>query len=271
MMYERAALLIKEAEAFVITGGAGMGVDSGLPDFRGDSGFWNAYPVYARLGLSFADCATPQHFMRDPHFAWGFYGHRTNLYRRTTPHEGFQILKSWIDRNNADYFIVTSNVDGQFQKAGYSEDRISEVHGSIHWLQCQFRCNHDLWQNNEVFVIDEATMRAVDPLPICPKCGRVCRPNIFMFGDWSWLQERARLQSRSFDQFLRNNKDRRTVVIEIGAGTAIPTIQSLSERLGRKKNITVIRINPRDVQIRSPHISLTSGALEALQHIESLM
>jgi len=57
-MYEQAASVIREAEAFVITAGAGMGVDSGLPDFRGERGFWKAYPVYAQRGLSFAECAT---------------------------------------------------------------------------------------------------------------------------------------------------------------------------------------------------------------------
>jgi NAD-dependent SIR2 family protein deacetylase len=63
---ERAASIVREAEIFVITAGAGMGVDSGLPDFRGDHGFWKAYPAYDRLGLSFAECATPMHFSNIP-------------------------------------------------------------------------------------------------------------------------------------------------------------------------------------------------------------
>ena len=59
-MIYRAARIVTEAEVFVITAGAGMGVDSGLPDFRGDHGFWQAYPPYARLGVSFIDCANPE-------------------------------------------------------------------------------------------------------------------------------------------------------------------------------------------------------------------
>ena len=82
-MIQRAAEVISGAEVFIITAGAGMGVDSGLPDFRGDHGFWNAYPAYARLGLTFVDCANPQHFSADPTHGWGFYGHRTNLHRDT--------------------------------------------------------------------------------------------------------------------------------------------------------------------------------------------
>jgi NAD-dependent SIR2 family protein deacetylase len=271
-MYERAALIIRQAEAFVITAGAGMGVDSGLPDFRGNSGFWNAYPAYAHLRLSFEECATPQYFSIDPHFAWGFYGHRTNLYRETIPHEGFQIIRKWIVRNRADYFVVTSNVDGQFQRAGYDEERMHEVHGSIHWLQCQTRCSTTIWPNEEVFRIDETTMRASDPLPRCLVCGKVCRPNILMFGDWSWLQDRAHAQNQAFDRFLKQNSGRSIAVIEMGAGKTIPTIRSTSEHLGRKlKQATVIRINPREPKISSPHISLPYGALEGLQRLDVLV
>merc|ERR550534_808461 len=86
---------IKNADAIYITAGAGMGVDSGLPDFRGNEGFWNAYPPMKKLGLSFIECANPEWFFHDPEFAWGFYGHRLNLYRETNPHEGFQILLKW--------------------------------------------------------------------------------------------------------------------------------------------------------------------------------
>ena len=43
--------IINEAEAILITAGAGMGVDSGLPDFRGNEGFWKAYPIAKKLNL----------------------------------------------------------------------------------------------------------------------------------------------------------------------------------------------------------------------------
>ncbi|HQP37085.1 MAG TPA: Sir2 family NAD-dependent protein deacetylase, partial [Polyangiaceae bacterium] len=74
--YEAAAEAIHQADALLITAGAGMGVDSGLPDFRGNQGFWRAYPAYADLGLSFVSLASPGWFQRDPRLAWGFYGHR---------------------------------------------------------------------------------------------------------------------------------------------------------------------------------------------------
>ena len=60
--YQRAAEAIKSAKAMVVTAGAGMGVDSGLPEFRGDQGFWNAYPMYERLGINFIGAANPANF-----------------------------------------------------------------------------------------------------------------------------------------------------------------------------------------------------------------
>ncbi|HIJ96064.1 MAG TPA: NAD-dependent deacetylase [Desulfuromonadales bacterium] len=271
-MFTQAAAIIRDAEAFVITAGAGMGVDSGLPDFRGDQGFWNAYPAYARLGLSFAECANPQHFASDPRFGWGFYGHRTNLYRATVPHAGFHIIRRWIEHNGADYFVVTSNVDGQFQKAGYAEEHICEVHGSIHYLQCQTACNGRIWPNNASIEIDGAGMRAISPLPHCPECGKVTRPNILMFGDWNWLAERTRAQEERFERFLSDNKERRIAVIEIGAGSAIPTIRATSERIGWDlEHATVIRINPREAEIRPPHLAMPCGALEGLQKTQEAL
>ncbi len=268
--YTEAADIIRNAGAIVITAGAGMGVDSGLPDFRGNQGFWNSYPMYQRLGLSFVQAANPEHFEDDPNFGWGFYGHRTNLYRNTVPHSGFRILLDWIEEFQLDYFIATSNVDGQFQKAGFSEDRVLEVHGSIHHLQCTVPCNHAIWPNEAEYIIDEATMRARD-VPRCPQCQRVARPNILMFGDYSWLSKRSAIQEENFDEFLQLNGDNKMVIIEMGAGSSIPTIRHLSEQLGQRQQAKVLRINPREPQIRAPHLSFPGGAVEVLSQIQNTL
>lgn len=184
------AATLADAATLVITAGAGMGVDSGLPDFRGPEGFWRAYPMYRHLGIDFYEAANPVHFAQDPAFGWGFYGHRTQLYRQADPHKGFALLRGWIDRYGLEAFVVTSNVDGQFQKAGFDNEKILEVHGSIHHLQCTGPCSQHIWPNDEEIPIDVATMRA-QHLPLCPRCGAVARPNILMFGDCSWLSERS--------------------------------------------------------------------------------
>jgi NAD-dependent SIR2 family protein deacetylase len=224
--------------------------------------------MYERLGLSFVQAANPTHFERDPAFGWGFYGHRTNLYRETIPHAGFTLLREWIERFGLDWFVVTSNVDGQFQKAGFTEENIHEVHGSIHHLQCIHPCSQAIWANGETIPIDFSTMRARH-IPQCIHCGATARPNILMFGDWSWIADRSARQERNFDEFVTDHQDGALVVIEMGAGTAIPTIRYTSERVGGRPGATVIRINPREGQIGPPHISLSCGALEGLRGIEA--
>lgn len=267
---EQATIAIRNAEALIVTAGAGMGVDSGLPDFRGDHGFWHAYPMYRRLGLSFIQAANPEHFERDPAFGWGFYGHRANLYRTTVPHYGFQIIISWLEKFNLQHFVVTSNVDGQFQKAGIDEGSILEVHGSIHHLQCLSPCSDAIWDNDEEIQVDFATMKA-GYIPKCRRCGGVARPNILMFGDFSWLPGRTRAQERAFDEFLTDYRGARMVVLEMGAGTAIPTIRSLGERLAHTGRATLIRINPREAQAPAGAISISTGALAGLEGINKLL
>src|SRR5580658_2778172 len=101
----RAAQAIARAEALLFTAGAGMGVDSGLPDFRGTEGFWRAYPPYQKLGLRFEQLANPDTFDSDPRLAWGFYGHRLALYRKVQPHAGFATLLRWAMNKPLGHFV----------------------------------------------------------------------------------------------------------------------------------------------------------------------
>ncbi|MCW3099680.1 MAG: NAD-dependent deacetylase [Chthonomonadaceae bacterium] len=105
--WEEAARAIERADALLFTAGAGIGVDSGLPDFRGNTGFWRAYPPFQERGLAFTDLAQPYWFRRDPELAWGFYGHRLNLYRKTAPHVGFEILRRWAAAKPGGAFVFT--------------------------------------------------------------------------------------------------------------------------------------------------------------------
>lgn len=62
-----------------------MGKDSGLPDFRGNEGFWNNYPPY-KGKFDFMECANPKFLKEHPTLFWGFYGHRLKMYRDKNPH-----------------------------------------------------------------------------------------------------------------------------------------------------------------------------------------
>lgn len=271
---EEAARALREADALLVAAGAGMGVDSGLPDFRGSEGFWNAYPPYRELGLSFVQMANPRGFLHDPELAWGFYGHRLDLYRRTRPHPGFRTLLEIGKARPGGYFVFTSNVDGQFQKAGFEETRVVECHGSIHHLQCASGSSTAIWPADGVEVrVDERTMRARPPLPACPVTGVLARPNILMFGDFSWLPFRTDEQERRFETWLEANRDRRLAIVECGAGTAVPTVRHQCEHLARRlPGARLVRINPRDSRTSSQDdLSLPLGAAEAIRRIAAAL
>jgi len=267
---KKAALALKHADAVLITAGAGIGVDSGLPDFRGNKGFWKAYPPIAKLGLSFVEMASPRWFHNDPQLAWAFYGHRLNLYRKTEPHKGFTRLLEIAEQKIGGYFVFTSNVDGQFQKAGYKKDLIEECHGSIHHLQCSNVCSHKIWDANRTEVeVNEDTFKAEEPLPKCADCGMVARPNILMFGDWDWLPHRTDEQSRRMRKWLKRVYDEKMnlVVVEMGAGESVPTVRMKSEHVVQSNGGTLIRINPRDYSVPPQHIGIPLGSAEGIKQI----
>ncbi len=269
MTIERFAEVLVEADALIIGAGAGMGVDSGLPDFRGNEGFWRAYPPIAKLGISFADMANPRWFERDPTLAWGFYGHRLHLYRDTSPHRGFAILRHAAEQMEHGAFVFTSNVDGQFQAAGFDPDRIVECHGSLHHLQCTGPCSDRIWPAAGIDVpVDLAVLRASEPLPRCERCGSLARPNVLMFGDGRWVGDRTSDQERRLAEWYAALGAARLVVVELGAGSAVPTVRWTCQSLvGRRTGATLVRINPREPEGPPGTISLACGALAALEPV----
>lgn len=255
-----AADWLRSADGLLITAGAGMGIDSGLPDFRGPGGFWAVYPALGRARLDFTSIANPAAFRRDPRLAWGFYGHRLALYRRTVPHEGFALLRALAPKAHG-AFVFTSNVDGQFQKAGFPAERVCEVHGTLHVLQCLRPCSDALWPADGFAPdVDEAECRLTNAPPACPGCGGLARPNVLMFGDGGWVETRTAEQHERLAAWLRGVE--RLVCVEVGAGTAIPTVRLFSERCGG----ALVRINPSEPDVpRGDAVSLPMGGLAGLQ------
>jgi NAD-dependent SIR2 family protein deacetylase len=275
---DRAAVALRRALAagapLVFTAGAGMGVDSGLPDFRGPQGFWRAYPAYEHLGLRFEDLASPRWFHADPTLAWGFYGHRRNLYRDALPHGGYAILRAWAARA-VDAFVFTSNVDGAFARAGFDDGRVAEVHGAIEWMQCTAD-DHGVWPAGaERIDVDGVTFRARPPFPACPRCGALARPNILMFGDRRFDDVRCSAQLALLEQFLAAVDPAAPVlVVECGAGTGIPTVRGFGEGLLRRfPRATLVRVNLREPQADDDDVidrvvGIAAGAHAALRAID---
>lgn len=268
-LFEHAAALIDDADALIVAAGAGMGIDSGLPDFRGNEGFWRAYPALRDARLDFRSIASPAAFREAPARAWGFYGHRLALYRDTLPHPGFAILKRWGERMPNGYSVFTSNVDGQFQRAGFDDGAIHECHGSIHHLQCMEPCTDAIW-SADAFTpqVDAARCVLLGDAPACPHCGGLARPNILMFGDSGWLEQRSARQELRQQVWL--SKARRPVVVEIGAGTAIASVRHFSDTVLAGHHGRLVRINPREAAVPTRlDVALPCGALEALAAIDS--
>lgn len=260
-MLSTAARWLAEADGLLITAGAGMGIDSGLPDFRGPGGFWAAYPALRGARLDFTEIANPAAFERDPTLAWGFYGHRLDRYRQTPPHAGFHLLRNLAQGLPKGAFVFTSNVDGQFQKAGFPTERVCEIHGSIHHLQCLSDCKGRIWSaDGFVPQVDTAQCRLRNALPHCPDCGGLARPNILMFGDWGWVERRTAQQQQALAEWLPTVD--RLVCIEIGAGTQIPTVRRFSERCGGR----LIRLNPNEPDLPAgiEGVALPLGGLAGL-------
>ncbi len=261
-----AADALKNAEAILVLAGAGMSVDSDLPTYRDKKGFWNDYPLYRGIKKDYVAMASPHGFLSDPHFAWGFFAQQYKLYKNAVPHKGYIKLLNLL-HSKKDYFVVTTNVDGLFIKSGFSKDHLHEAHGSIHKLQCSKPCHRKAWEIETLDIeMDYSTMNALDTLPLCPKCGTVFRPNIFMFGDTneSYVWEESQECAKRFREWRGENKNKNVVILEIGVG-ADGLKHHVKQYHKEFSAATLIRINPefnssyRDAGI----FHLSMGAKEA--------
>ena len=262
--YGRALELIHKKEFLLITAGAGMGVDSGLPDFRGSKGFWSKSGLMKNSSMGYRDLARPKLFRNLPSRAWGFYGKRINEYRNIVPHEGFRILKKWTEELFCDSFVFTSNVDNQFQKAGFLEEKIVECHGSILHKQCLQNCCKKVWVMDDIsFEIDSKNF-AYGKCPKCENCGGPSRPNVHMFADLEWVGSRTAKQEKRYKSWLKSIDLEKLLIIELGAGMIIKNIRLEAKKL----DVDIIRINPESYEVNKG-ASIKAGSLEALTFLDN--
>eukprot|EP00493_Phyllostaurus_siculus_P023633 UN23969 len=88
-----AANAIFHADVLLIATGAGWSADSGLATYPGVA----EIPPYQKRNITYYDVCQPHWLQHEPQFFYGFWGDCTNVYRETTPHEGYAILKRWKD------------------------------------------------------------------------------------------------------------------------------------------------------------------------------
>ena len=262
----RAGRLLMDADAVLIGAGAGMSVDSGLPDYRGTRGFWTAYPAFA--GRTYAEIAGPTLMQDKPEQAWAFFGHCFELYRKTPPHVGYFKLRETLEQLGKEYFVFTSNIDGFFRRSDYLCSSIYEVHGSINRLQCRrgLDCGSHTWSAEDLHIeVDLEQMLATSPLPRCIKCEDFARPNVLLFGDRHWVPHAVIKEENLYEAWLAKLRaeGKQIVSIELGAGQAVPTVRIECQR--RSRNL--IRVNPYEFEAAPHCLSLPLNALEAIEQI----
>lgn len=246
-MFDKAKQIINEADVLVVFAGAGMSADSGLSTYKDKNGVNHEYTKL-----------TTQHaFEKLSVDAWNLHGQLYNSYRDTDPHKGYNTLLE-IVKKKKNYFVVTSNVDEHFQKAGFDADKVYEIHGRMGKLQCT-ECG-ELWS------LPTDTRFKKNEVPKC-ECGGKARPNVMMFNDCGFDIKETREQAKRFNEFMSqyDKGNHKIAVIEIGSGLNVPTIRKMGEYIqGKVDGATLIRINPIDIDGPEGTIGVKTGAMEAI-------
>ena len=288
---EYAARAIHTCDALLITAGAGIGIDSGLPDFRGTTtGLFKG-----RTPMSYEQMSDSEHFVRSPAFAWGINYSQLEMYRKAQPHAGYEVLHRFTAMGTRPWFVYTSNIDGHFVKAGFSESRVVTCHGSFSYLQCVDRTCSDHapevragkqdvgWSADCVptgLGVNQDSLCMADPGVLeqpcfrCPCCGGLARPNIWFCSDKGYRPRRAlNAVSNAYRDWLTamQHQRRRLVVVEVGAGLTIPSVRVEGEDAveGAGSGSLLIRINPRDCDVPPERaIGLPLGGHEGLTRLD---
>jgi NAD-dependent deacetylase len=152
--------ILRSARRVVVTTGAGMSKESGIPTFRdAPNALW--------ANFSPEDLATRHGFRRNPTLVWQWYADRRAMIARARPHAGHEALARWEKRTD-DFVVLTQNIDGLHTAAG--SKRVVELHGNIFRYKC-FDNDHPA-----AGPFDER-----EP-PRCA-CGSLLRPDVVWFGE----------------------------------------------------------------------------------------
>lgn len=219
-----AARLISSAERIIIGAGAGLSASAGLT-YSGE-----------RFYKYFSDFAQ-KYGIRDM-YSGGFYAFKTlNEYwawwsrhiwynRYDCPvGEVFGLLLNMV--KDKQYFVITTNVDHLFQRAGFDKSRLFYTQGDYGLLQCSRPCRKLTYDNKEQIermVREQRDMKVPDEfIPRCPVCGRPMTVNLraddTFVEDSGWYAAAQR-----YENFVRGCKGKNTVLLELGVGGNTPVI-----------------------------------------------
>jgi NAD-dependent deacetylase len=162
---ERLASLVRARQPCVVLTGAGISTESGIPDFRSPTGIWARYDPM--------EYATIDAFLADPVKVWDFYGKRLGMLSDAQPNDGHRALAE-LEQRGWVRAVVTQNIDLLHERAG--SRALVEVHGSIRTSSC-LDCGEVVPLGDVVRLLETAAA------PACPRCGRILKPDVVMFGE----------------------------------------------------------------------------------------
>ena len=216
--------LISKADYVLIGAGSGLSTAAGL-EYFGESfeknfkEFIEKYNFPDLYSASFYDFNTQEE-------KWAFFAKMIFLNRfNKEPLKLYQEIYSLIKEK--DYFVITTNVDGQFEKAGFEKERVFETQGDYAYLQCENACHNKLYYNYDL--VNEWLKNTKDCkipsnlVPKCPVCGGNMEMNLRK--DANFVQdENWYKQDKRYGEFLNKSQDKNLLLLEIGVGFNTPGI-----------------------------------------------
>lgn len=233
-----AAELLIRARRVVLSTGAGMSAESGVPTFRDASGMW------ARFNPE--ELATPMAFARDPHKVWDWYRARRAALAKCNPHDGHRILANW-ERRFPEFDVITQNVDGLHHRAGST--RVLELHGRLDVARC-VACPRQI-----------AGLEDLGPAPKCPDCDHWLRPGVV------WFHESLPAEALEAAELAAAQCD---VYVSVGTSSVVYPAAGLLET-AYAAGASVIEINPTPTPCSGmAKVRLRNSARAALMELDQL-
>lgn len=240
----KAKTAIQKADYIIIGAGAGLSTAAGL-EYSGKSfeenykEFINRYQFQDLYSATFYPFETQEE-------KWAFWAKLIKLNRLNPPLKLYQEVLDMV--KDKEYFVITTNADGQFEIAGFQKENIFAVQGDYEFLQCENACHNQLYDNKE-FVkkwLEEMKDCKIPSklIPKCPVCGGNMELNLRkdanFVQDENWYQ-----QSKKYEAFLDKTKNKNVVLLEIGVGFNTPGIIRFpfEQMTYNDLKTTLIRIN----------------------------
>lgn len=221
---ERLQTALQDCDAVVIGAGAGLSTSAGFV-YTGErfekyfSDFAAKHGIQDMYSGGFYPFATPEE-----HWAyWSRYIY-INRYMDAPKPVYDAILKLVQDK---DYFVITTNVDHCFQKAGFDKKRLFYTQGDYGLFQCSEPCCQETFENEaairEMVKRQENMKVPTELLPVCPRCGKPLTMNLRsdnkFVEDEGWHRAAER-----YENFLRTREGQKILFLELGVGYNTPVI-----------------------------------------------